>query len=58
MREQGYYWVKSHEEWIVAFFYYVEGQLDEKSGWWSLPGSDVDLKDSALQEINENRIIR
>lgn len=50
MREEGYYWVKSYGEWIVAEF---------SCGVWFMSGCDKDyywLKDKDFDEIDEKRL--
>ena len=47
-RENGFYWVKSCNEWTI-------GKFDD--GGWYLPGCDSSLYDNELDFIDENKII-
>ncbi len=49
MREDGFYWVKDNNEWIVARW---SNSMDA----WMFTGTDYFCDDSELQEINEKKL--
>lgn len=53
MRQEGYYWVKRHGQWIIAVWL-KDGYY---GSYWYLTGTETMFKDSDFEEINENRIV-
>lgn len=52
MREEGYYWVRTDNIWIVAqWFKYSSG-----FSCWLIPGNDRELLDDFFEEIDEKRL--
>lgn len=49
MREEGFYWVKDDEQWIIA---------EWDGGIWYTHGNDYEFQDSDFQEIDERKIQR
>ena len=49
-RKSGFYWVKYSEVWEPGWF-------DSKANDWSLVATELQLTDSDMKEINENRIM-
>lgn len=49
-REEGYYWVKYHNKWVISHF--------DPDMTWCLTGWDMELDDKDLDEIDERRIER
>lgn len=54
-RQEGYYWVKYNDEYIIAYCYICGMGYPVWTSNKFLDGYDV-VRDSNLQHINENRI--
>lgn len=52
MREEGYYWVKSDGEWIVALWFKYSASFS----CWLIPGTDNEIDDDFFEEIDEKRL--
>lgn len=49
MRETGYYWVRTGEEWDVAYY-------DSTSAEWEVKGWECPVREEEFDEINEHKI--
>ncbi len=54
MRENGYYWVKFDNEWLIS--YYVKPCYDGDTDNWCV--EDYSLSDGDMEEIDERIITR
>ena len=59
-REDGYYWVKYNNKWIVAECIEWWPTISDGSYGhrWLIPGKRKERKDSDMEDIDEHRIIR
>lgn len=51
MRKSGFYWVKIHNDWVIAEYF-------QSSDIWEQIGSEKTLSDIQFQDIDEKRIER
>lgn len=54
-RQEGYYWVKFHNKFEIAWYKHNQ-KLSGINKYWLLAGSDHEFEDSDFEHINENRI--
>lgn len=53
-REPGYYWITAWEERMIA--YWTPNPSGGPSGAWSCMGSDMDIPEAVITDINETPI--
>lgn len=58
-REDGFYWVRWYNEWMVAKWTNDTGRIANGIGWWDVPGwIDDAWEDDAFAEIDEHKLVR